>query len=232
VRPDASVEARVAGYPDAVFKGRVGAILPELNAATRTLRARIELANPQGRLRPGMFATISFPGVSPRDAVLVPSEALIRTGERSVVIVDLGNGKFRASPVQPGGESAGQTEILKGVQPGDKVVVSGQFLIDSEASLTASAGRMEASGASKVPPPATGHLGRGRVTGIDANEGRIELDHEPIASLKWPRMTMSFMVEDKAALGRLGKGDTVEFALKAQPGKNGEYVIESVKKLK
>jgi len=144
LRPGTAVEARVPGFPGQVFRGRVGAILPEVNAATRTLRARVELANPGGRLKPGMFATLVFGESAGAKALLVPSEAVIRTGERSVVIVAEGEGKFHQREVEVGFESGGKTEIRKGLAEGDKVVVSGQFLIDSEASLRATGTRMEA----------------------------------------------------------------------------------------
>ena len=142
VRPGNAVEARASAYPDSVFKGRVSAILPEVNATTRTLKARVELANPDGRLIPGMFATVNFASTPRKDAVLVPSEAAIRTGSRTVVIVAQGNGRFAPVDVETGLESNGQTEILKGIAAGDNVVVSGQFLIDSEANLKAAISRM------------------------------------------------------------------------------------------
>jgi Cu(I)/Ag(I) efflux system membrane fusion protein len=231
VRPGAAVEARVTGYPDTVFKGKVGALLPEVNAATRTLRARIELANPGGRLRPGMFATLSFSGRPGKEAVLVPSEALIRTGQRDVVIVALGEGKFRAADVQVGREVNGQTEIRKGVKAGDKVVLSGQFLIDSEASLSGTVARLGGS-QDQSSPPATAqpgaHKGRGTVTSVDAASGHVELDHEPIASMQWPRMTMGFRVEDRKQLAKLKKGDRVDFELRAKPDKDGHYVISKI----
>jgi Cu(I)/Ag(I) efflux system membrane fusion protein len=142
VRPGNAVQARTPALPGAVFKGRVSALLPEVNATTRTLKARIELANPGGRLVPGMFATIDFAPTTPRDAVLVPSEAVIRTGKRSVVIVAQGEGRFKSVDVESGLESRGQTEIRKGIRAGDSVVVSGQFLIDSEANLNSAIKRM------------------------------------------------------------------------------------------
>ena len=126
VRPGGKVEARVAAYPGMTFEGRVGAILPEVNMATRTLRARIELANPGARLKPGMFATLSFFGSRSKDTVLVPSEAVIRTGERNVVVVALGEGKFAPMQVEVGLEHGGQSEIRKGIGTGAKVVLSGQ----------------------------------------------------------------------------------------------------------
>jgi len=142
VRPGNAVQARTPALPASVFKGRVSAILPEVNATTRTLKARIELANPGGRLVPGMFATIDFAPTRRTDAVLVPSEAVIRTGKRTVVIVAQGEGRFAPVDVETGIESRGQTEIHKGVRDGDRVVVSGQFLIDSEANLKAAIERM------------------------------------------------------------------------------------------
>ncbi|MEP7330298.1 MAG: efflux RND transporter periplasmic adaptor subunit, partial [Betaproteobacteria bacterium] len=137
VRVGTAVEARSPAVADAVFKGRVQAILPEVNPATRTLKARIELGNPQGRLSPGMFVTVNFAALGGRPLLLVPSEAVIQTGKRSVVMVAEGDGKFRSATVEVGLESNGQTEIKRGLELGQKVVVSGQFLIDSEASLSA-----------------------------------------------------------------------------------------------
>jgi Cu(I)/Ag(I) efflux system membrane fusion protein len=142
VRPGNQVEARTPALPGSTFKGRVSAILPEIDATTRTLKARIELANPGHRLVPGMFATVDFAPARRQATVLVPSEGVIRTGKRSVVIVAQAEGRFAPVDVETGLESNGQTEIRSGVRAGDSVVVSGQFLIDSEASLKAAATRM------------------------------------------------------------------------------------------
>ena len=155
LKPGASVEARVPAWPGETFKGRVGAILPEVNPATRTLRARIELANPGARLKPGMFATLSVSAGRSKEAVLVPSEALIRTGERNVVIVAEG-GRFVPVTVEVGQESGGRSEILKGLAPGARVVASGQFLFDSEASLKAGMARLEGGKADTGGSPSRG----------------------------------------------------------------------------
>jgi membrane fusion protein, copper/silver efflux system len=220
VRPGSRVEARVAAYPDAIFQGKVGAILPEVNAATRTLRARIELANPGARLKPGMFATLVFSARRAGDAVLVPSEAVIRTGTRDVVIVALGEGRFRATEVEVGAEALGRSEIRKGIAAGDKVVLSGQFLIDSEASLAGTLARLQ--------QPA--HKGAGHVVTVDPSGGKVQLEHEPIASLQWPGMTMEFAVADRRQLAGLKPGDRVEFELRGEPDKDGAYLIERIGK--
>ncbi|SFH63425.1 membrane fusion protein, Cu(I)/Ag(I) efflux system [Collimonas sp. OK307] len=143
VRPGNAVEARTPALQGTVFKGKVSAILPDVNPATRTLKARIELANPSGQLVPGMFATINFSPTARKDVLLVPTEAVIQTGTRSVVMVAEGNGKFLPVAVEIGSETNGQTEIRKGLDAGQQVVVSGQFLIDSEASLKGAETRME-----------------------------------------------------------------------------------------
>ncbi len=230
VRPGNPVEARAPALPDIVFKGRVSAILPEVNPTTRTFKARVELANPGGRLVPGMFATVNFTPMARKEVLLVPTEAVIQTGTRSVVVVTQGDGKFTSVEVEPGIEWGGQTEIRKGLSVGQSVVVSGQFLIDSEASLKSTLARLESAGGSPAASaPKNGlHKGHGKVTGIDAAKGRVELDHEAISSLKWPAMMMGFTVADKESLAKLRKGDAVEFELRGEPDKDGGYVIEKI----
>jgi Cu(I)/Ag(I) efflux system membrane fusion protein len=230
VVPGARVEARVQAYPNRIFEGRVGALLPEVSSTTRTVRTRIELANPGSVLKPGMFATIAFRQGAKRETVLVPSEAVIRTGARDAVIVALGEGKFRAAPVEVGFESGGQSEIRKGLSPGDKVVLSGQFLIDSEASLTATLGRLEKEPPGTASGDSTTHKATGKVMAVNAKQGTLELQHDAIASLQWPAMRMGFSVADKSQLEGIKEGDAVEFELRARPNKEGEFIIERVGK--
>jgi Cu(I)/Ag(I) efflux system membrane fusion protein len=135
LRPGAKVLARSPAAPGETFEGKVQAILPEVNAATRTLKARMELANPRGRLVPGMFVQMQFMDMRPQKSLLVPTEAVIQTGTRTVVMLAEDDGRFRPLEVEAGIESGGQTEIKRGLQAGQRVVVSSQFLIDSEASL-------------------------------------------------------------------------------------------------
>ena len=128
------------------------ALLPEVNAATRTLKARMELANPGGRLAPGMFVTMNFMDLRPEKALLVPSDAVIQTGKRTLVMLAEDNGRFRPVEVQSGIETNGQTEIKRGLQAGQRVVVSSQFLVDSEASLHGVEARLNEVAASGSKP--------------------------------------------------------------------------------
>ena len=150
VRVGGAVDARASGYSGQPFKGTVSAILPELNAATRTVRARIVLANPDAVLKPGMYATVTFGGAPAKSAVLVPAEAVIRTGKRDVVIVEAAAGRFAPVEVEVGRESGDLVEVRKGLAAGQRVVVSGQFLVDSEASLKGALARLVA----REPEPA------------------------------------------------------------------------------
>ncbi|MEO8058321.1 MAG: efflux RND transporter periplasmic adaptor subunit [Burkholderiales bacterium] len=135
VRPGAKVQARSPGVPGVTFDGKVQALLPDVNATTRTLKARLELANPGSRLVPGMFVQMQFMDPRAAKTLLIPTEAVIQTGKRTVVMVAEEGGRFRPVDVDAGIESAGRTEIKRGLALGQRVVVSSQFLIDSEASL-------------------------------------------------------------------------------------------------
>lgn len=135
-------EVSVPALPGREFKGRVDYVYPEVAAETRTLKARVLLDNPRLELKPGMYASVTLTGGTPRKALLVPSEALIKTGTRSVVIVAEGEGRFRPVEVTVGDEAEGKIEIREGLEEGQQVVASGQFLIDSEANLRGATEKM------------------------------------------------------------------------------------------
>jgi Cu(I)/Ag(I) efflux system membrane fusion protein len=126
--------ARFSALPGQVLTGKVTAVLPELNRDTRTLRVRIELPNPGGRLRPGLFAQVSLAGTA-REALVLPAEAVIRTGKRALVYVSEPGGHYAPIEVQVGEELGELIVIRSGLVAGQTVVASGQFLLDSEASL-------------------------------------------------------------------------------------------------
>ncbi len=225
VGPGTEVEVSTPAFPGKVFKGKVGRILPELNAQTRTTKARVELANPSGQLYPGMFATIHFTSRTRKEVLLVPTEAVIQTGKRIVVIVALADGKFAPVDVEIGAEVNGQTEIRQGLEAGQKVVVSGQFLIDSEASLRATTTRMAATPASdgKGAAGAT-HRGEGKVESVAKDE--VTLSHGPIPSLKWGPMTMGFKLPASGLPQGVKVGDSVKFEVRE--GQDGAYQITSI----
>ncbi|MGH8864865.1 MAG: efflux RND transporter periplasmic adaptor subunit, partial [Burkholderiales bacterium] len=138
-----AVEVRATAWPGTTFKGRVIAMLPEMDRETRTLTARVAIENPEHELSPGMYVSLDFAGPPGEPQLLVPSEAVIITGERSVVIVASEDGGFDVANVTVGAERDGRSTILSGLHEGQSVVVSGQFLIDSEASLKTTVNRLK-----------------------------------------------------------------------------------------
>jgi membrane fusion protein, copper/silver efflux system len=141
---DATV--RATAWPGVEFAGRVVAVLPDVDTRTRTLAVRVAVENPRLELAPGMFVSLDFEGREEREQLVVPSEAVIMTGERTVVIVAREGGGFDVAEVTAGAESAGRTAILSGLEAGQAIVVSGQFLIDSEASLRSAVSRLATPG--------------------------------------------------------------------------------------
>ena len=199
------VEARTPAAPGTVFKGTVQAILPDVTVTTRTIKARVQLANAGGRLSPGMFVTLQFMDSRGVKALLVPTEAVIATGQRSVVMLAEEGGRFRPVDVEVGIDVGGQTEIRKGLKAGQRVVVSSQFLIDSEASLKGVESRLNGVEPAK---PVT-HLGSGTVISIDRDSALLA--HGPLPSAGMGAMTMEFKSPVSGVPRNVAKGDKVEF---------------------
>ncbi|CAN5860294.1 efflux RND transporter periplasmic adaptor subunit [soil metagenome] len=134
VRVGTGADIAVAGMPGRTLKGRVTFIYPTLDSSSRAVRARISVSNPAGTLKPGMYAavTLATPG---RSVLTVPASAILRTGERDVVFMDVGKGTLMPMEVRIGATASGYTEVLSGVQAGARVVTSAQFLLDSESNL-------------------------------------------------------------------------------------------------
>jgi Cu(I)/Ag(I) efflux system membrane fusion protein len=142
------VTASLQADPSQSFTGVMQEILPQVNPATRTLQARLEVDNKGGKLTPGMLLRLEVAG--PRASrLVVPSEAVIRTGTRAVAIVRKGDGSFEPREVKLGADMGDTLEVVDGLAEGDQVVASGQFLLDSEARLRSVLGNMAATGGSK-----------------------------------------------------------------------------------
>ena len=136
-----SAEIRVAALPERVWQGSVDYVYPELDPVTRTLRVRLRFDNSDGALKPNMFAEAMIKA-SPKTSLTVPRDALIVTGNEQRVVRALGDGRFQPVVVSTGIHANGRVEVLGGIDEGDEIVVSGQFLIDSESNLQASFRRM------------------------------------------------------------------------------------------
>ena len=229
VKVGQAAEVRLSYLPGQVWEGAVQFIYPSLNPKTRTLKVRLQFKNPDEALKPNMFADVTIYGGAKKDIILIPREALIRTGEEERVILSEGDGRFRQRNVVAGIESGDWIQIVSGLQPGDEVVTSGQFLIDSEASLKASLARMSGGSAAMQESQADMQdqiTGTGVLREIRAKENLVNMQHDPIPALGWPDMTMDFKVKPGVSFEGLGSGDAVEFELEA--GDDG-YVITVIR---
>jgi Cu(I)/Ag(I) efflux system membrane fusion protein len=169
----AGQEARVRlpAAPEREWVGEVAYVYPTLRAGTRTARARLAFSNPELALKPNMYARVTIDGTARRAVVHVPSQAVIRTGDQERVILALGDGRFRPAQVRTGLESDGRVEIIEGLAQGEKLVISSQFLIDSEASMDPSLLRMIGD------PPAAGHKAGNGMDGMDGMDDMDDMDH-------------------------------------------------------
>ncbi|SEK66481.1 efflux RND transporter periplasmic adaptor subunit [Nitrosovibrio tenuis] len=233
LRRGQSATIRVDAYPDKVFNGKVTFIYPTVMPETRTAKVRIELPNNEGLLKPAMYGRVEFASIPSKDKVLtVPDSAVLDTGTRRLVLVDLGEGRFEPRTVKLGIHADGYAEVLGGLQAGEAVVVSANFLIDAESNLKAALGGFghppsgspaeNEQGKPAALLPAS-HHGEGSIEAMDWAHGTITIMHSPIASLRWPAMTMDFRAKDPALLRPFKPGQKIDFDIVEESA--GEYVI-------
>ena len=214
VRLGQQAEVSLPYLPGKLWEGRVEYIYPSLDAKTRTLKVRLRFDNPGEQLKPNMYANAVILAQPKRDVLSIPREALIRSGGTERVVVARGEGRFQPVEVKAGIESGELVEIVQGLSAGDRVVVSSQFLIDSESSLKASFRRM--SEPEPMEPEAEAEHAAVEASGvIDArlDDGRLTVTHEPIEALGWPSMTMDFELADGVDSSSFEAGTPIRFSL-------------------
>jgi Cu(I)/Ag(I) efflux system membrane fusion protein len=228
-------EVKMSFVPGKTWEGKVEYIYPSLDPKTRTLKVRLRFDNPGELLKPNMYANVKIYGGAKDNAVLIPIEALIRTGRSERVIIALGEGRFAAREVVSGIESGDYVEIKSGLDDGEKIVISGQFLIDSEASMRASFNRMSDTDNSDagmgsdadMDTDASAVSGTGIVKMVMPDERKINLQHDPISALGWPAMTMDFALADDVDISKLMVDEEVMFQLEER---DERYLITSIHK--
>ena len=142
VKVDQEAAVELSYLPGKLFRGQVTYVYPFLDPKTRTVKVRMSFDNPALDLKPEMYANVSLQSIVSRDALVVPVQSVIRSGERNIVVADLGEGKFQPREVTVGVESDGLYQVLEGVREGDRIVTSAHFLIDSESNLKAAVSSM------------------------------------------------------------------------------------------
>ncbi len=254
IRTGAKAKISISAYPDKTFEGTITYIYPTLKAETRTVPVRLEMANPRQLLKPAMFAQLELPVGGKGRVLTVPVSAVIDSGIRQIVLVQLAEGRFDPREVKLGSRADTYVEVLEGVKDGEQVVVAANFLIDAESNLKAAIGGfghsahgqtspgapapsaskatpVQAAGGaivspSAVKPAGVGHRAEGTVKSADAKSGSVSIAHGPIETLKWPAMTMDFKAANSALLATLTPGTAIAFEfVERSPG---EWVVTKV----
>ncbi|MFA7267707.1 MAG: efflux RND transporter periplasmic adaptor subunit [Sterolibacterium sp.] len=235
VKLGAKTQIKINAYPGKTFEGAITYVYPTLKAETRTIPVRVELSNPGQMLKPGMFAQMELAVGGNAKVVTVPVSAVIDSGTRRIVLVQLKKGRYEPREVKLGARSDTYVEVIEGVTDGEKVVVAANFLIDAESNLKAAVGGFGHSAHGAAPKAEAGaenaasaakgasHQAEGKIEAINAKAGTVTIAHGPVDSLKWPGMTMDFTLANSGLLGNLKPGAAVAFTFIER--KPGEWVI-------
>ncbi len=225
IAPGQPATVTLDAFPGRSFAARVAYIYPTLEAATRTAPIRLELDNPDGLLRPGLFAHAEVDAGRAKPVLTVPRSALIDSGERQVVLLAEGEGRFRPQPVKVGQRGADRIEITEGVNDGDRVVVSANFLIDSESNLRAALAAFTASADDPEDTPPV-YASTGTLEAIEADGQSITVTHPEIPELQWPAMTMDFDLASPDVVQGFAPGSAIRFEFE-QRGP-GEFAVTRI----
>lgn len=202
------------------WRGKVDYIYPTLDAKNRTLRVRLRFNNQDHQLKPNMFAQVSIHAKAAQQQLILPKEAVIRTGSQDRVVVALGAGRFKSVAVELGRSDNNHTVILAGIKADDEVVTSAQFLLDSESSKSSDFKRMQ------TPEAITSVWGKGTVNSVMAGHRMVNISHEPMEELDWPSMAMDFTVAAGVDFQALQAGQALHFELTKKADNN--YLISAI----
>jgi Cu(I)/Ag(I) efflux system membrane fusion protein len=237
VKAGARAKVKINAYPGKEFEGAITYIYPSLKPETRTVPVRLEIANPQGLLKPAMFAQVEVPVGGKGKVLTVPVSAVIDSGTRQVVLVQAAPGRFEPRVVRLGSRGENHVEVQEGIAEGEEVVISANFLIDAESNLKAALGGLhehigstpatspKLQGASKQPATGVGHKVQGTLNAINA-DGTVSVTHGPLASLGWPGMTMDFPLANPSLADKARVGSEIAFEIVERNA--GEWVITSL----
>ncbi|MCG9579012.1 efflux RND transporter periplasmic adaptor subunit [Vibrio tubiashii] len=204
--------------PDGQWQGEVDYVYPILDPSTRTLRVRLKFSNPNGELKPNMFANIALQPVTQESVLTVPKSAVIRSGGMTRVVLAEGDGKYRSARINVGREAGESVEVLEGLTLGESVVTSAHFMLDSESSQSADLSRING-----TEPPADTVWAQGEITDVMAGHRMLTINHQAVPEWQWPGMVMNFTVADQLNMQELKSGQAIEFEMQKTP--EGQYQI-------
>jgi len=217
--------------PGKTWQGHVDYIYPTLDAKTRTVKVRLRFKNEGGEFKPNMFAQIAIHTTGDENALLIPKEALIRTGNQDRVVLALGEGSFKSVAVRVGRYDSESVEILEGLSSGEKIVTSAQFLLDSESSKSSDFKRMNHAdtkgdnSASDETAPSSVWVSA-QIQSMMADHKMLTLTHDAIPEWDWPEMIMDFTATDAVDFSQLKEG--LSLHVEVTKTSSGDYQISNI----
>tara|TARA_R110000823_G_scaffold204028_2_gene335045 strand:+ start:5841 stop:7691 length:1851 start_codon:yes stop_codon:yes gene_type:complete len=212
--------------PGKTWTGQVDYIYPTLDAKTRTVKVRLRFNNDNEVFKPNMFAQIAIHTTGDERALLIPKEALIRTGNQDRVVLALGEGSFKSVAVSVGRYDSESVEILAGISEGEKIVTSAQFLLDSESSKSSDFKRMNHDDSSLDESTPASVWVSAKVQSLMADHKMLTLAHEAIPEWDWPEMTMDFIATDAVDFAQLNEGLSLHVEVTKTAA--GDYQISNI----
>jgi Cu(I)/Ag(I) efflux system membrane fusion protein len=225
IKPGQPVQVTLDYQPGEQRIGLIDYVYPTLDAATRTLKIRVVLENPDRELKPNMFARMKVMVSDDQERILIPNEALIRGGQQDRVVMALGDGRFKSVAVEAGLRDTEHTEILAGLKAGDRVVTSAQFMLDSESSKSSDFERMMTDAEKKAAKPTSVWV-ESTINSVDLANQKINVDHAAIEAWSWPTMTMDFTLAKGLDASELKQGLVAH--LEVTRGKDNQYEITQI----
>ncbi|MEC6909697.1 efflux RND transporter periplasmic adaptor subunit [Photobacterium piscicola] len=214
--------------PGQQWQGKVDYVYPILDPKTRTLRMRLKFANHNEQLKPNMFANITLTPKTETAVLTIPTQAVIRSGNMTRVVLAEGNGKYRSVKIRIGREADNLVEVIAGLTTADRIVTSAQFMLDSESSKSADLSRIN--GVDSVDKATTVTWVQGEITAINADQTILTINHQPVSAWNWPAMTMDFNIDKNIKIKDLVVGQQIKFEL--QKTADNQYNIIDYKKQK
>ncbi|NRF27779.1 efflux RND transporter periplasmic adaptor subunit [Vibrio coralliilyticus] len=208
--------------PGNEWQGKVDYVYPILDPNTRTLRVRLKFPNPDGELKPNMFANIALQPVSEESVLTIPKSAVIRSGGMARIVLAEGQGKYRSARIETGREAGDRVEVLQGLAQDDQVVTSAHFMLDSESSQSADLARING-----VEPDEETVWAKGEITDVMADHGMLTINHQPVPEWDWPGMVMNFTLAKDVDASAFTTGQSIEFEM--QKTESGQYEIVDYK---
>ncbi|MCG9642338.1 efflux RND transporter periplasmic adaptor subunit [Vibrio sp. Isolate34] len=213
-----NAEMTLDAIPGKEWQGNVDYVYPILDPKTRTLRVRLKFSNPNGELKPNMFANIALKPISDDQVLTIPRSSVIHSGGMTRVVLSEGEGKYRSARIEVGREAGDKIEVLQGLTQGEHIVTSAHFMLDSESSQSADLSRING-----VEEQAETAWAKGEIADVMQGSRMATINHQPVPEWDWPGMVMNFTFAEGLDISQLKRGQVVDFEM--MKTESGQYEV-------